>query len=271
LKRQLGDALRNLRVAADVTVAEVAGELGSSEAKVRHLENGRNVPSKPDLTVMIGLYRASAARHEELEDLRQAASSRGWWSSYRLPTWFQTYVGLEADAASIREFELEMLPGLLQTEAYARVIHTIGPREFSTAEIDRLIEVRLRRQELITGVAAVTFHAVVSEAAFHRLRGTGSDITVEQCRHLITMAERPNVTIQVLPFSAGLHTSMAGDFLLLTFPRNASKPIAYFEYAFGGQLQNDRRVVDQMSGVHEKLAAISLDAADSIDFIARWT
>jgi transcriptional regulator with XRE-family HTH domain len=270
LKRQLGEALRNLRVAADVTVAEVAAELGSSEAKVRHLENGRNVPSKPDLTVMISLYRASKADHEELEDLRQEAGGRGWWSSYRLPTWFQTYVGLEADAVSIRNFELEMLPGLLQTEAYTRVIHTVGPREFSPAEVDRLVEVRLKRQELIAG-AGVTYHAVISEAAFHRLRGAGPDIAAEQRRHLITMAERPNVTIQVLRFSAGLHPSMAGDFALLTFPRETSKPVAYFEYAFGGQLENDRRVVDQVSTVYEKLAAASLNANASIDFISQWT
>jgi hypothetical protein len=164
------------------------------------VENGRNVPSKPDLTVMISLYRASAADHEQLEELRQAASGRGWWSSYRLPTWFQTHVGLEADAVTIRNFELEMLPGLLLTEAYARVIHTVGPREFNPTEVDRLVEVRLKRQELITEAAGVTYHAVISEAAFHRLHGAGTEIAAKQCRHLINMAERPNVTIQVLRF-----------------------------------------------------------------------
>jgi hypothetical protein len=172
---------------------------------------------------------------------------------------------------TVRNFELEMLPGLLLTEAYARVIHTVGPREFNPTEVDRLVEVRLKRQELITEAAGVTYHAVISEAAFHRLHGAGTEIAAKQCRHLINMAERPNVTIQVLRFEAGLHPSMAGDFALLTFPRETSKPVAYFEYAFGGQLENDRRVVDQVSTVYNKLTSASLDVGDSIDFISRWT
>lgn len=270
LKRQLGDELRKLRQAADVTVADAAAELGSSEAKIRHLENGRNVPSKPDLTVMISLYGAAPAEHKELEELRKAASGRGWWSAYRLPSWFQTYVGLEADATAIRNFELEIIPGLLQTEAYARMIHIVGPREFSPDDVDRYVAARLKRQELLTGPNKVTCHSVISEAAFHRLRGTHADLASEQCQHLLTMAARPNITIQVLPFTAGPHESMAGDFIMLTFPDNVSSPVVYFEYAFGGHLEHDRRVVNRLSEVYEKLAARSLNAKDSVDFIAGW-
>ena len=271
LKRQLGEELRKLRLAANITVAQTAAELGSSEAKVRHLENGRNVPSKPDLTVMISLYQGTTRAHEELEELRQAAVSRGWWSSYRLPPVLQTYVGLEADATMIHNFEIEIIPGLLQTEAYARKINAGGPMKLSEEAIDRHVAARLRRQELLTDPRQVIFRSVISEAAFHRLRGTSPDIMADQCEHLVNVARRPNVTIQVLPFSAGLHPSMAGDFNLLTFPEGVStKPAAYLEHASGGHVDHDRRVVDRLFEVYETLAAQSLSPADSVDFMAGW-
>jgi transcriptional regulator with XRE-family HTH domain len=268
LKRRLGDELRTLRQAAKVTVSQAAAELGSSEAKVRHMENGRNVPSKPDLTVMIALYGSSAQVHESLEELRQAANSRGWWSSYRLPPWLHNLVGLESDATLIRNFDLELLPGLLQTEAYARMINTVGPRVYPPDEVDRHVAARLKRQELLDGARGVTYHAIISEAAFYRLRGTSTDIAAEQYRHLTMMAERPNVTVQVLPFAAGFHESMAGTFVLLSFPRGVSTPVAYFEYPFGGQLEHDPQVVSRLSEVHDSLSERALGTKDSADFIA---
>ncbi|MGH3877415.1 MAG: helix-turn-helix domain-containing protein [Actinophytocola sp.] len=269
LKRRLGEELRRLRLAADVTVAQTAAELGSSEAKVRHLENGRNVPSKPDLTVMIGMYGAPPNVHEELEELRQAANHRGWWSPYRLPTWLQGFIGLETDASVIRNFDLELIPGLLQTEAYARMINSVGPRVLDPDEVDRHVAARLKRQELLHEPRAVTYKSIISEAAFYRLHGTRTDIAGEQYRHLIAMAERPNVTVQVLPFSAGFHESMAGSHVLLSFPHGLSTPAAFLEYAGGGQLEHDRRIVSRLSEVHDSLSKRALSTTDSVDFITR--
>lgn len=232
------------------------------------MENGRNVPSKPDLTVMIALYGSSAQMHETLEELRQAASSRGWWSSYRLAPWLHNLIGLESDASVIRNFDLEFIPGLLQTEAYARMINTIGPRVYLPDEVDRQVAARLKRQELLDDVRGATYHAIISEAAFYRLRGTSTDIAAEQYRHLTAMSERPNVTVQVLPFSAGFHESMAGSFVLLSFPRGVSTPIAYFEYAFGGQLEHDPKLVSRLSEVHDSLSEQALSAEKSANFIA---
>jgi hypothetical protein len=271
LKRRLGEELRALRQAAKVTVAQAAAELGSSEAKVRHMENGRNVPSKPDLTVMIALYGSSPRVHETLEELRQAANSRGWWSSYRLPPWLHNLVGLESDATTIRNFDLELLPGMLQTEAYARMINSVGPRVYPPDEVDRQVAARLKRQELLDGTPGVSYHAIISEAAFYRLRGTSTDIAPDQYRHLSAMSERPNVTVQVLPFGAGFHESMAGSFVLLTFPRGVSTPVAYFEYPFGGQLEHDAKVVSRLSEVHDSLSEQALSAEESADFIAGFS
>lgn len=269
LKRRLGEELRRLRIAANVTVAQTAAELGSSEAKVRHLENGRNVPSKPDLTVMIGLYHAPPEVHTDLEELRQAATMRGWWSSYRLPGWLHNFVGMEADASMVRNFELELIPGLLQTEAYAREIHKLGKHlEHDERMVDRLVKARLKRQELLTRDEPATFRGVISEAALYRLRGT--DFAVDQYRHLLRMGERPNVTITVLPFAKRLHQSMSGGFILLSFPDDSSAPVAYSDYAFGGQMEHEPNVVAQLSQVFDELAEQALSEKESAEFIGDW-
>lgn len=269
LKRRLGEELRKLRRAANVTVARTAAELGSSEAKVRHLENGRNVPSKPDLTVMMGLYDAPPRVREDLEELRQAATMRGWWSSYRLPGWLHNFVGMEADASVIRNFELELIPGLLQTEAYAREIHLLGKHlKHDERTVDRLVKARLKRQEILTRDAPATFHGVISEAALYRLRGTG--FAVDQYRHLLRMGERPNVTITVLPFAKRLHQSMSGGFILLSFPDDSSAPVAYSDYAFGGQMEHEPGVVAQLSQVFDELAELALSEKESAEFIGDW-
>lgn len=268
LKKRLGDELRKLRVAAEVTVPQTAAELGCGEGKVRHMENGRNVPSKPDLTVMIALYGASPEVHATLEDLRKAANSRGWWSAYRLPTWLHNYVGMEADAALLRNFELELIPGLLQVEAYARDVHTLGPKVLDRTEVDRKVAARLKRQELLSGDAPVELHTVISEAALHRVRG--NHYATEQYRHLLAMAKRPNVTVTVLPFSGRLHQSMSGGFILLDFPEGISEPVAYYDHATGGQLEHDAKVVARLSEVYDELTERALSAKESTAFIAEW-
>ena len=268
LKKRLGDELRRLRSAADVSVMQAAVELGCSEGKVRHMELGRNSPSKPDLKVLMELYGASAEVHADLEELRQAAGQPAWWSSYRLPTWLQNYVGMETDAATISNFALELIPGLLQTKDYARATHVVTPHLLAPEEIDRKVAARLRRQERLTAEDPVTLHAIISEAALHRVRAT--DYGPEQYRHLIAMSERPNITINVLPFSKGLHDSLSGGFILLDFPEGVSAPVAYFESAISGQMENDQAIIASLRDVFAHLRAQSLGDEDSAQFIAEW-
>jgi transcriptional regulator with XRE-family HTH domain len=268
LKKHLGEQLRALRIAAGVTVPQTAAELGCGEGKVRHIENGRNVPSKPDLTVMIALYHASATKHEELEDLRRAASSRGWWSAYRLPPWLHNYVGLEADSTQIRNFEVELIPGLLQIEPYARQIYTIGPELLEAEDVDRGVAARLKRQELLTNDNPVTYHAMFSEGALHRLNGT--EYAEAQYRHLLKVADKPNVTIRVLPFSKLPHHSMPGGFVLLDFPPDISSPVAYFDQVIGGQLIQDIEQVSLLSEVYEELTVLSMSPEETTAFITEW-
>jgi transcriptional regulator with XRE-family HTH domain len=268
LKRRLGEQLRALRTAAGVTVAQTASELGCGEGKVRHMENGRNVPSKPDLTVMVALYSVSPTVHVDLENLRKAATTRGWWSAYRLPTWLHNYVGLEADATTIRNFEVEFIPGLLQIEPYIREIHTIGFTITSDDEVERRVAARLKRQELLTSNPPVTYDAIISEAALHRIRET--EYAEDQYRHLLTMAHKPNVTIAVLPFSRRLHPGMAGGFHLLDFPPGVSTPVAYYDTATAGQLEHDPKVVTRLYEVYGKLTALAMSPDETIAFVERW-
>lgn len=268
LKKRLGEQLRKLRVAARITVAQTALELGCGEGKVRHMENGRNVPSKSDLTVMIALYGARPQFHESLEELRKAATRRGWWSSYRLPSWLHNYVGLEADATLIRSFDVEIIPGLLQIEPYARDVHTLGTKVLDPEDVERKVAARLKRQERLTGENPITCHSIISEAALHRLKGT--EYAGAQHRHLLEMARKPNITLAVLPFSKNLHSGMAGGFVVLDFPPGVSAPVAFYDHVTGGQLLHDSDDVTRLSEVHEELATLAMSAADTITFLKEW-
>jgi hypothetical protein len=234
------------------------------------MENGRNVPSKSDLTVMIALYGAEAKVHESLEELRKAATRRGWWSSYRLPSWLHNYVGLEADAMLIRNFELELIPGLLQIEPYARdVVHALGPKVFTPEDVDRKVEARLKRQEILTGANPATYHAIISEAALHRLKVT--KYANSQYRHLFEMAGKSNITLAVLPFSKGLHPGIAGGFILLDFPPGMSEPVAYYDDVTGGQLIHDSDAVANLSEVYDELTAQAMSPQATAAYLEEWT
>jgi transcriptional regulator with XRE-family HTH domain len=145
-RRQLGAALRQLRADADETREQTAFVLGCSPTKVTYLESGRNVIGKTELIVLLQHYDAGD-KLDALEELRTEAGKRGWWSTARLPEWLAAYVGLETEASSVRSFELELIPGLLQTEAYARDLHVLRGA-LKPDDLERRVQARLRRQEL---------------------------------------------------------------------------------------------------------------------------
>ena len=264
-RKQLGAELRRLREAAKISPGRAAMELDCSEARIRHLENGRNTPTKPDLTVLATLYGIPADIHEQLERARQEAGERGWWANYRLPNPLQNYVGMEADATLTRNWELELVPGLLQTEAYARAVHQLTSHLVPPAQIDLWVAARMKRQERLRGDQPLRLHAVVSEGALRRLNG--SELAVEQFRHMVAAADLPNVTLQVLPFSAGMHPSMAGGFTHLAFPEDVSEPVGWLEYAIGGQMVDDRRSVASLGLLFDQLAERALSPRDSVRYI----
>lgn len=263
-RKQLGAELRRLRREADVTMEHAASVLDCARSRIGHIENGRNSIRKPELKVLLDLYGVDGEAQSVLEELRREASKRGWWSTYRLPSWLTSYVGLESDATTMRSFEGELIPGLLQTEAYSRRIHVVAEHMAKPDEVDKLVAARLRRQQRLTDDAApLDFAAVVSEAAFQRALGE-PDVGREQIAHIVDLTERPNVAVHVLPFATGLHPSMSGSFTVLGFSSNALAAIGYQEYAVRGYLVDDQDAVSRMTAVWEDLRDRALSADESV-------
>lgn len=267
-KRQLGAALRQLRTDSGELREQTAFVLGCSPTKVTYLESGRNVIGKTELIVLLQHYGAGATEKlEALEELRQEANKRGWWSTARLPEWLANYVGLETEASSVRSFELELLPGLVQIEEYAREIHVL--RGQKPDDLDRRVNARLRRQERLTGSDPLQLSAVISEAALVRC-ARQSSVAAEQLRQLLDWAKRPNIEIQVLPFDAGLHSGMQGGFTLLSFPDGLLPDAGWQEYALGGHIIDDESDVASLTTLYDELRDQSLGYDESLTLLAEF-
>ncbi|MGH3841170.1 MAG: helix-turn-helix domain-containing protein [Pseudonocardiaceae bacterium] len=266
-RKQLGIELRRLREAAGVTRPEAAAALKCSPARIGHIEVGKNALGYAELVVLLrDHYGADEATLTTLEELRQEATKRGWWSTYGLPEWLAGYVGLEHDATSVRTFELELIPGLLQTEEYARACFALDDH-WSTKEVNRRIGVRLQRQQRLSGPDPLQLTAVISEGALARC-SQHPGIAASQLRQLAERASWPNIELRVLPQSAGLHVAMAASFSLLNFPDRLLPDAAHQEYVVGGHVIDDTSVVSQLSKLFDKLRNQALAPNESLTMIA---
>ncbi|MGH4018842.1 MAG: helix-turn-helix domain-containing protein [Pseudonocardiaceae bacterium] len=266
-RHQLGIELRRLRDAAGMTREQAASTLDCSPVKITHLESGRNIVRKAELIVLLQHYGADREHLDTLDELRVEASKRGWWSTARLPEWLKGYVSLESDAISLRSLELECIPGLLQTEAYARELHTLGG-QLTPEEVDRRVAARMRRQARLDDPdRPLHVSAVVSEAALQRC-ARHTPVAADQLRLLLDRAQQPNVELQVLPFAAGLHGSMQGAFSLLSFPEGLLPDAAYQEYAVGGHLIDDASIVARLTTLYDELRGQALGVDESLAMIA---
>lgn len=266
-RRQLGMELRRLRLAAGLTREVAADELACSPTKITHLESGRNSPRKAELKVLLQLYGVGTEEYAALEELRLEASERGWWSTAKLPEWLAAYVGLEADASLLRSLELELIPGLLQTEDYARLTHVLAKHMTQPDEVERQVAARMQRQRRLTESQPLRLSTVVSEAALQRCASHPA-IASGQLRHLIERARLPNVELRVLPFSAGMHPSMSGSFTLLSFPDETLPDAAYQEYAVGGHLIDEQAIVARLDRLFGALRDQALGADESLVLIS---
>ncbi|WP_189054394.1 helix-turn-helix domain-containing protein [Longimycelium tulufanense] len=234
-RRRLGLELRALREAARLTAQEAGQHIGRSHATISNIERGKHRVTKTDLSALLELYDATPELRALLHNLRSETPRRGWWATYRLPSWFETYVGFESEAALVREFELELVPGLMQTPGYARAVHVVGSHLTAPDEVGPQVAARLQRQRRLFANPPLTLHAVVSEAAVRRVVG-GRKTMAEQLEHVLELAELDNVRFQVLPFAAGEHASMAGTMVLLRFPEKHDADLAYIDHALGGHM-----------------------------------
>ncbi len=221
--RQVAAELRRLRENAAMSGAEVALRLGMSPSKVSRLETGNSGLQVEDVAALLGLYQVPATRREELIDLVRRGEERGWWQRQGagLPELWRSLMDFEATATRIQNFEPLFVPGLLQTAEYCRATIRGAYATVSETELDNLAASRMARQALLTRGAAPQFLAVLDEGALRRPVG-GPGVLHRQLQHLVSVAERPNVTLRVVPLAAGAHAGLSGPFVILEFNGEAS-------------------------------------------------
>jgi transcriptional regulator with XRE-family HTH domain len=231
LRIALGMQLRRLRDASHVTSAQAADAIRATSSKISRLERGRTTAKQRDVADLLSLYGVTdEAEREQLLELVRQASAPGWWQQYSdvLPRWFESYVGLEWAASIIRNYEVQFVQGLLQTEDYARAVIMISNAHAPAEEIDRRVNLRIKRQQLLTQPGAPEFWAVLDEAALRRSPGSPTMMRA-QLEHLLQITELPNVTLQVVPFDTGPHAAAGGPFSILRFPEPDLPDVIFLE------------------------------------------
>ncbi len=256
---QLGSQLKTMREAAKITQIQIADVLGCSESKIYKIESGDVGINRGDLLVMLDRYHLTDEQQRETAfDLQKQGKQRGWWAKYgTIPNNYSMYVGLEGAATEVRNFELAVVPGLLQTEDYARAITTAAFPD-QPDEAERRVELRMARQVCLTEDPPLRFWGIVDEGVLHRRTG-GEDVMRAQLRHLVDLSRRPNITLQVLPYSEGWHPGTTGSFSVLEFPDAVHSPVAYIESQAGDvylEREDDLRRVT-LTYTHLQTAAIS--------------
>jgi hypothetical protein len=231
LRILLGAHLRRLREAQGVTREDAGWEIRASESKISRMELGRVSFKERDVEDLLTLYGMDDVEERgRLLTLAQQANTPGWWHRYGdvLPGWFQSYLGLEAAASIIRTYEVQFVPGLLQTRDFARSVVLLGHGRARAEEIDRRVELRMRRQSILDRPDRVQLWAVLDEAALRRPIGSPA-VMQAQLEALVEATQRPNVRLQIVPFRAGGHSAAGGAFSILRFPDEELPDIVYVE------------------------------------------
>jgi Predicted transcriptional regulator with C-terminal CBS domains len=279
-RRRLGAELRRLRSKAGLTLDDVAERMTCSTSKISRLETGKGIPKIPDVRELMRIYGvASDTERDMLLRLVRDGREHGWWESYTdgvQPERFvmdapSRYPALETEAVAVRAFEVAWVHGLLQSQDYTRAVleALLGDRQESD-EIDRLIELRLRRQEaLVDRDPPLALSVVLDESVLGRVVGTPA-ATAGALQYVLDRTELPNVTVQVLPFSAGLHRAHAGPFVVLEFPDTVGADVVYIEGHAGDTYLETTSDVDLYKDVLLDVSARSLDPEASRALIRRY-
>ena len=267
----LGSQLRRLREAKGISREDAGYTIRASESKISRMELGRVSFKERDVTDLLSLYGVDdETERTALVNLVREANQAGWWHSFgdAMPNWFQTYVGLEEAAALIRTYQVQFIPGLLQTEDYARGIMLLNRPNLDSGEVDRRINVRTRRQKLLADGNGPRLWAVVDEAALRRPVG-GPAVMKAQVQRLIDAAEMPNVVVQVMPFRFGGHAAESGAFTILRFPEQDLPDVVYLEQLTSALYLDKRDDVDQYIQVMERLSVESEPPEHTPDILNR--
>ncbi|MEV4507751.1 helix-turn-helix transcriptional regulator [Dactylosporangium sp. NPDC049525] len=268
-RRQLGMELRRLREAAHVTIDHVAERLECSGSKISRIETGQTGVTPRDVRDMLDIYSVEPEYAEQLLKIAREARQKGWWQLYG-DVLTGAYVGLEAAADHIRSYEALVVPGLLQTEEYAQaMIHAARP-DISVTEVEKRVRVRIGRQSLVTQDDPIDLWVVLDEAVLRRPVG-GRAVMRRQLEHLSEAAGWPNVTLQVLPFSAGAHAGMDGTFTMLLYDESAGQNFVFASNAAGGLFLEKDDELQRYGFIFDYLRANALRPDESDSMIVKLT
>ena len=266
-RRRLAAELRRLRHEAELSIEDVAVGLGWQSSKLSRIENRQVGISVADLRKLLATYKVEdPAYRDQLADMARRATERGWWQSFSsdvVPTALANLIGLETEARTIRSYEPELVPGLLQTEAYARAIMRAWQPSWTAADIDGRVDIRLARQDVLRqpGVSPQVT-CIINEAVLRRTVG-GNEVMHEQVEMLAKERDPANVTVQVLPFNSGGHPAMAGPFQILTFHDPGDLGIVHLESAMTAITLEQPEELRRYDEIWGSLQARALSPEDS--------
>ena len=265
-QRRLARELRRLREGAHLTIEQVANKLELSPSTVSRIETAQVGIRPRDVRELLDIYGVAGVQRDELLQIARERRQQPWWQEYRdLPN--MALAGFEADATSISQFSALLVPGLLQTEAYAREVLTAIRLDARPGDIQRRMDLRLNRQALLTGETAPQYWVVLDEAVVCRPVG-GPAVMGAQLEYLAQMAALPSVTLQVLPFSAGAHAGMDGEFTIFGYRAPEDPDVVYIENTGGDAYIEDADVTRRYNRIFDHLRAAALDPAESVRTLA---
>jgi len=264
-RRRLGVELRRHREEAGVTIDMVADRLGCSTSKVSRIETGHTSATPSDVQHILDIYGVDASIKAELVQIAREARQKGWWHPYSTVL-TGAYVGLETAARSIRAYEQQVVPGLLQSEEYAIALIRGARQDYPDQEIEQRVRVRMQRQALLIQDDPIDLWVVLDEAVLSRPVG-GEPVMLDQLKKLIETARLPNVTLQILPFAAGAHAGMDGSFVILEFEEEGDADVVFIDNATGGLFLEKAEELSKYVSIFDIVRASALPPEESIEMI----
>ncbi len=272
-QRRLARALRRLRANADLTIDQVAEKLDLSASTISRLETAQATVRRGDIRELLDIYEVTGTQREELLQLAAESRRQPWWQEFRdLP--YAANADLEAQASLIRQYSALLVPGLLQTEGYAREVLRAVLGDDGPEDLERHLRLRMKRQTLLTEQKSPQYVVVLDEAVLRRVVG-GRQIMHAQLERLIEASPLPNVTVRLLPFTAGAHAGMDGEFTIFSYQKPEGPDVVYedpdvvyVDDLGGGAYIEDRNLTKRYNRTFEQLLETALDPAKSVETLA---
>ncbi|MFI2613352.1 helix-turn-helix domain-containing protein [Streptomyces sp. NPDC018584] len=268
-RRQLGADLRRLRELKGLTLEEAGARVGISKATLSRYETKEGAVKWPAVDALCREYETADDVRNALVELAKGARIQGWWRSLAdpVPESMNLMLTLEDEVVREDHYACMYIPGLFQTRAYAEAVHRASEVECTEREVQHMVDIRMKRQELLQRADPPQIWAIIDEAAVHRIVG-GPDVMREQLKHLLTLAESPQVTVQILPFSAGAHAAAVGSFVLLR-GQSPELDVVYVDLLGGGLFMEKQPELDRYKLAFDYLRAQALDLKSSSEAIRR--